>query len=107
LDGRNITIKSKEVVSHGVIKTVKDLGMPFYEQPQKFGNLYLKICVVFPEKVETSQREEFFRLFAEQANKENISGDIQEKYYLSEFVKIDENTHHGGGRVEDRRHGEY
>jgi|LauGreDrversion4_2_1035121.scaffolds.fasta_scaffold19572_3 DnaJ family protein A protein 2 len=108
LDGRKVLIKSKEgeIVNHGLIKTVKDLGMPFYEQPHKFGNLYLKIFIVFPEKLDSSQKEIIQSILSSQISQEIIP-DIQEKYYLSDFLKSEENTHHSGGRVEDRRHGEY
>jgi len=108
LDGRKILIKSKEgeTVNHGQIKTVKELGMPFYEQPHKFGNLYLKINVIFPDKLDSSQKEIIFKLLAEQ-NKEEVFPEIEEKYYLSDFLKSEENTNYSGGRMEDRRHGEY
>jgi DnaJ family protein A protein 2 len=108
LDGKKVLIKSKEgeIVNHGLIKTVKDLGMPFYEQPHKFGNLYLKILIIFPEKLDSGEKEIIQSILSAQ-NSQEIIPDIQEKYYLSDFVKLEENTHHSGGRVEDRRHGEY
>lgn len=108
LDGRKVLIKSKEgeIVNHGLIKTVKDLGMPFYEQPHKYGNLYLKISVIFPDKLDSSEKEKIKNILQEQINKETIP-DIQEKYHLNDFIKSEENTHHSGGRLEDRRHGEY
>jgi DnaJ family protein A protein 2 len=108
LDGRKVLIKSKEgeIMSHGFLKTVKELGMPFYEQPHKFGNLYLKISVIFPEQLGPSEKEIIHSILSAQ-NIQEIIPNIEEKYYLSDFVKSDENTHHSGGRIEDRRHGEY
>jgi DnaJ-class molecular chaperone len=88
------------------VKTIKELGMPFYEQPHKFGNLYLKIVVVFPDKLESADKEKLFNILSEQ-NKPEIVSDTNEKYFLTDIVKGEENTHHSGGKVEERRHGEH
>lgn len=107
LDGRKVLVKSKEgeIVRHGLIKTVKELGMPFYELPYRYGNLYLKINVIFPDKLEPSQQESIFKILSEQ-NKEEVLPEIEEKYYLGDYMKSDENTHHSGGKIDDRRRGE-
>jgi DnaJ family protein A protein 2 len=57
LDKRKILIKSKpmEVIKPGVLKTVKELGMPFFEQPYRFGNLYISFNLIFPDKVDNAQ----------------------------------------------------
>ena len=110
LDGKNIKIKSKEgeIISHGQVKTVKDLGMPFYEQPHKLGNLYLKFTVIFPDKLQNEQKEILFKALAGQVKKEDdLVSSVKEQYFLTDFTKTDENTHHSGGRTDERRHGEY
>jgi DnaJ family protein A protein 2 len=57
LDKRKILIKSKsgEVTKPGELKTVKELGMPFFDQPYKYGNLFINFEFVFPEKVDQKQ----------------------------------------------------
>lgn len=59
LDGRQILIQNKlgEVIKPGVIKTVKECGMPFFEAPYKYGNLYVKFNIVFPQKIDSTQTE--------------------------------------------------
>ena len=40
-----------------MLKTVKDLGMPFYEKNFENGNLYLVFNVIFPTSLDATQRE--------------------------------------------------
>ena len=57
LDKRKIVIKSKagEVTKPGELKTVKELGMPFFEAPYKSGNLFINFEFIFPDKVDQKQ----------------------------------------------------
>lgn len=57
LDKRKILVKTKpgEVIKPGLIKTVKELGMPFFEQPFRYGNIFINFDIVFPDKVDSSQ----------------------------------------------------
>jgi DnaJ family protein A protein 2 len=57
LDKRKILVKSRpgEIVKPGELKTVKELGMPFFEQPFRYGNLYISFNIIFPEKVDENQ----------------------------------------------------
>lgn len=59
LDGRKIHIKSKpgQIIKPGVLKTVKECGMPFFEQPYRYGNLYISFNIVFPDKVNEDQKQ--------------------------------------------------
>jgi DnaJ family protein A protein 2 len=59
LDGRQICVKNVpgEIIKPGVIKTVKECGLPFFEAPYKYGNLYINFNIKFPEKLEKSQAE--------------------------------------------------
>jgi len=59
LDGRHISVKNVpgEIIKPGVIKTVKECGLPFFESPFKYGNLYINFNVDFPDKLEKSQAE--------------------------------------------------
>ena len=51
LDGRSFYISNKpgEVTQPGTIKTIKDLGLPFYGSPLSYGNLYVSFNVVMPK----------------------------------------------------------
>ena len=52
-------VKSKEgdIVKPGVLKTVRECGMPFFESPFRFGNLYINFEIVFPNTIDNSQKE--------------------------------------------------
>ncbi len=64
LDGRKIIVKSspKEIIKPGVLKTVKECGMPFFDAPYKFGNMYINFNIVFPDKMDNIQKESLFNV---------------------------------------------
>ncbi len=59
LDDRKILIQNKpgEIIKPGMLKTVRECGMPFFEGGYKFGNLYIAFNIVFPEKLDKNQTE--------------------------------------------------
>ena len=59
LDDRKIVIQNKpgDIIRPGMLKTVKECGLPFFEGGYKFGNLYISFNIIFPEKLEKSQIE--------------------------------------------------
>ena len=67
LDGKKIYIQhnydledtksyAANMIQPGVIKTVKDAGMPFFTTPFKFGNLYVSFNVIIPKVDENIQK---------------------------------------------------
>ena len=106
LDGRKIQINSKpgEIIKPNQLKTVKELGLPFFESPFRFGNLYIQFEIVFPDKLDESQQKNLKDVFHEQYKSvKTISSKIEEQYTMNDFKKEDENTHHMGGKKEHRR----
>ena len=59
LDGRKILIKPRqgEIIKPMVPKTVKELGMPFFDAPYKYGNLYINFNIKFPDQIDNAQKE--------------------------------------------------
>lgn len=57
LDGRKILLQNKEgeIIKPGQFKTVKELGMPFFERNYAHGNLYIDFDIIFPETVNDQQ----------------------------------------------------
>ena len=45
-----------------MIKTVHDLGMPFYGNPTKKGNLYVHFNIVFPSNLNENQKLEISKV---------------------------------------------
>jgi DnaJ family protein A protein 2 len=103
LDGRKIHIKNKEgdIVKPGVLKTVKECGMPFFESPFRFGNLFINFNIIFPDKLEQSQKESLSKLF-NGAKLNKVTEKVEEVYTLCDFKAEDENTHHTGGKKEGK-----
>ena len=104
LDGRKVRMYTKpgEVIKPGVFKTCKELGLPFFEQPFKFGNLYLDFDFIFPTNVNDTQKESLFKIFPNMIPK-TLGVKCEENYALSDYRKEEENTHHSGGKAEHRR----
>jgi len=104
LDKRKIHVKSNpgQIIKPGVLKTVVDCGMPFLDRPYKNGNLYINFNIVFPDKLDSSQHENLFKLFPAFVQPE-ITEKIEETYTMTDFNPSEENTHHSGGKKESRR----
>jgi DnaJ family protein A protein 2 len=99
LDGRKILIQTKpgEIIKPGVYKTVKELGMPFFNSPYRFGNLYMNFNIVFPKSLDDEQKKELKNLFPSSQMEIEDESKITEKYKLTDYVKADENTFETGG----------
>lgn len=105
LDGRKVRLYTNpgEIIKPGVFKTCKELGLPFFEQPYKYGNLYLDFDFIFPSAVNESQKEALYKAFPNLVPKP-LSVKCEENYVLTNYKKEDENTHHAGGKKENRGH---
>jgi len=103
LDGRKIHIKNKEgdIIKPGLLKTVRECGMPFFDSPFRFGNLYINFNIIFPDKLDNSQKESLFVLFKNEKLNQ-ITEKVEEVYTVSDFNPADENTHHTGGKKEHK-----
>jgi len=104
LDGKKLHVKNiaGDIVKPGVLKTVKECGMPFFDAPYKYGNLYINFNIVFPDTIDKEQKESLEKLF-KNLIREKKEEKYDESYTLSAFDPSDENTHYGGGKKENRR----
>ena len=98
LDGRKILIKSSpgEIISPTTIKKVSECGMPFYDNPVRFGNLNIKFNVMFPKSLNNEQKVALEKLFPPQKSKIDISK-IAEKYTLEEYSEKEAKNNEKGG----------
>ena len=103
LDGRKVLIKSKkgEIIKPGMMKTVKECGMPFFDHPTRFGNLYVKFNIKFPKSMKDAQKEAIKQLFPQiKMNIKDIDK-IKEKYNMTEYNENFTNTFATGGNRPD------
>lgn len=106
LDGRQIRVNSKpgEVIKPNQLKTVKELGLPFFESPFRFGNLYINFDILFPNNIDENQAKLLKEILAEQYKSiKQPTNKVEEQYSMVDFKIEDENTHHMGGKKEHRR----
>ena len=99
LDGRKVLINSKkgEIIKPGTIQTVKECGMPFFDHPTQFGNLYIKFNIIFPKKIKEEQKTSLQELFPKIVMEIKDIKSIKEKYFMSEFNENEMNKEPTGG----------
>jgi DnaJ family protein A protein 2 len=103
LDGRKVLITSKkgEIIKPGMMKTVKECGMPFYDHPTRFGNLYIKFNVKFPKSLKDEQKSAIKKLFPIVLTQIKDMDKIKEKYHMTEYNEKFTNTFATGGNRPD------
>lgn len=57
LDGRTITVTSRDIVKPGTKKRVSGEGLPLSKFPEKRGDMILDFTVKFPDKLAQSTRD--------------------------------------------------
>ena len=106
LDGRRILISTEpgEIIQPEKLKTVSELGMPFFNSPYRFGNLYLDFQIAFPEKLTDEQTTKITEiLHNDRINKiGNLPKNI-EKYTMEDYNASETNSSYKGGKKEDWR----
>jgi len=57
LDNNLITVTTApgEIIQHGQVKMVQDMGLPVYKETFSYGNLYIEFEVEFPKKVSAQE----------------------------------------------------
>jgi DnaJ family protein A protein 2 len=103
LDGRKVLINSKkgEIIKPGMMKTVKECGMPFYDHPTRFGNLYIRFNVHFPKSLKEAQKDALQHLFPKISVHIKDIDKIKEKYKMTEYKENMTNTYATGGNRPD------
>ena len=103
LDGRKVLINSKkgEIIKPGMMKTVKECGMPFYDHPTRFGNLYIRFNVHFPKSLKEAQKDALQHLFPQISVHIKDIDKIKEKYKMTEYKENMTNTYATGGNRPD------
>ena len=104
LNGRRILIQSKhdEVIQPGTVKTIKNLGMPFFKSPDKYGNLNIEFKIVLPDKLTEEQKKKMNEILKNEKNNiiEDLNKDM-EKYSLEDYNESETNPYYKGGKKED------
>jgi DnaJ-related protein SCJ1 len=62
LDGRVISLERKGVTQPGFVQTIKGEGMPHFESPSSFGDLFVEYIVVLPTQLSTQTRQRAYNL---------------------------------------------
>lgn len=65
MDGHTVEIETQGVTKPLQVIRIKDEGMPLRDDPQSFGNLYLKVEVVFPKKLNAEQKKMVDEMFSD------------------------------------------
>jgi DnaJ family protein A protein 2 len=63
LYGKTKSIKLREVLNPGIIKRIRNLGMPIKNSEEEYGDLYVHIKVKFPKNITELQSETIKKIF--------------------------------------------
>jgi DnaJ family protein B protein 4 len=63
LDGRNLTVKIRDVITPEYTHIIPGEGMPISKNPSQKGNLIIKFKIAFPTELTDQQREQAKQLF--------------------------------------------
>jgi DnaJ-class molecular chaperone len=80
--------------------TAEGLGLPFHKTPYKFGNLFIKFNIKFPDQLNASQMEAAKTILSSQQKSAAELKEIQsteDKVQLVKFQEHHKNTHVQGG----------
>ena len=107
LDGRKILIFSKpgEIIKPLTLKTVKELGMPFFNSPYRFGHLYIDFQIDFPPSLNEEQVKKVSEILKNEKLHNNDAKGFPsdgEKYFMTEYKQSDENSNYRGGKEDER-----
>ena len=73
--------------------------MPFFNSPDKYGNLYVEFKIVFPDKLNKEQYKKLSEIFKDE--KINIVDDLSkdmEKCNLEDYNESETNPYYKGGK---------
>lgn len=101
-DGRSVRIKNQpgEIVKPEQLMTCEGLGLPFHKTPYKFGNLFIKFHIKFPETLNQTQITAASTILSAQSKSAAELKEISEADETVTLVKFEEkhkNTHAQGG----------
>lgn len=98
LDGSKIRIKNDpgEVIKPDDLKTVPEKGLPFHKQSFKFGNLFVKFTVTFPESIPVPRIEALKSALPAPTGNPDVEMDA-ETCSLQPFIESQRNTKAAGG----------
>lgn len=80
-------------------KTIKELGMPFFENSYKHGNLNIVFDVEFPSNIDNKDKEVYENLLKNQSKRKIESEHVSKSYFMSDFSAKDANTSERGGKA--------
>jgi DnaJ family protein A protein 2 len=104
LDGTKIRIKNEpgQVIKPDDLKTVPEKGLPFHKSPFRFGNLFIKFTVTFPDSIPAAKLAGLRQALPAPAQAAAEDADMDaETFMLSAFEESQRNTKAAGGTQDD------
>lgn len=62
LDGSTVSLKRDRVTQYGFVQTISGAGMPHFDNPTEYGDLFVEYHVVFPESIDNDVVERRFSI---------------------------------------------
>lgn len=94
---------SSSTFQHGQIKTILEKGLPFFNNPRKFGNMHVEFNVIFPSVISPQKLEEVEKILTDRlATLDQNKVETSEVYTLEKFNPEDINPSVTGGKIEKK-----
>ncbi len=90
-NGNTITIRHDDIIKPNHVKLVKGLGFP-YKNSVRMGDLVIKFKVIFPDKLEDTDKEMLLKMLPKSNDNENTKKDNNKTYYLEEYEKTNDES---------------
>ena len=101
LDGTKFRVQSPDgrVIKPNEIMQINEKGMPFHKTAWKFGHLFIKFNIIFPETLSAEQKDKVHHsLIGVDKQKTAIPNErIKEVKTMNPFDPETRNSHHQGG----------
>lgn len=105
LDGKKYTIATApgEVLANGELKTIKNLGMPFYKNSMSHGNLYIEFLVDFPPKssITPEKAAKLAKILSSMETEKSSPSKKADRKILEEYDEADLNEDPSGGKIKE------
>lgn len=72
LDGHSVEISTKDVTRHLQVIKAKSEGMPLRDDPASFGDLFIKVHVDFPSRLDARQKELVDQIFQKDSPRQEL-----------------------------------
>lgn len=110
LDGKKFYIEEIDVISDGAVRVITDRGLPYKTNEYKYGDLYIKYNIDYPDTLTDEQKSGIYKLLTgKDKDQEYANNKPSYEYTHIETHSVDSHNHNNAAESDDeddeRQHG--